>query len=440
MRPPFSLGLLVSLLLPGLASAQATRAQASGEDAAGASLRALVKAVRDSAPELSAIEHRIAALRHAEAQSDVWADPVVSFEYSNMPIDAPYPGEHPMSGLQFKLQQTFPWPGKNPARRATAEARTAALTHELAERRNSLIGMVKRAYFALALSRQLAEVTRAHRELVERYLPLVQARYEVGASDQADLLRLRLLRDQLVDDHLELEREADERVALINATALRPAEASIVTPAVTSVAAPAGDAATLIAAAREGRPRLAQLAAAAHAERRAAQQMDAERRPDVTAFVGYRVRTAVEGGDQGVDFFSVGVALPLPWFWNDARFGEKAAQHRAQERALSASRDAAILEIRAKVEAALLRLSRARDRGRRYREELLPGAKDTLDAVLAAYQVGRADFTALFQTEQQLLAYERTIRMAEAEAAFAAVDLETELGAADARRAAHRER
>ena len=58
----------------------------------------------------------------------------------------------------------------------------------------------------------------------------------------------------------------------------------------------------------------------------------------------------------------------------------------------------------------------------------MPRAHRTLDATFAAYQVDRADFASLFQSELQLLDFERTIRRAEARAALARVEVEALTG------------
>ncbi len=58
----------------------------------------------------------------------------------------------------------------------------------------------------------------------------------------------------------------------------------------------------------------------------------------------------------------------------------------------------------------------------------MPRAHKTLDATLAAYQVDRANFASLYQAELQLLAFERTIRRAEAAAALARVEVEALVG------------
>ena len=71
---------------------------------------------------------------------------------------------------------------------------------------------------------------------------------------------------------------------------------------------------------------------------------------------------------------------------------------------------------------------RAVSEAKTYRKELMPLAKQALDATFAAYQVDRADFASLFQAELELLDFERTIRRAEAQASLLRVEAESLIG------------
>jgi cobalt-zinc-cadmium efflux system outer membrane protein len=389
------------LLLASRSATAAAPALASPDDVA--------RAVLEANPELAAIQERISALEHAVPQAGVWTDPRASVDYSNVPFSAPYPGGHPMAGVQFGLQQTFPFPGKTGARTAVAESRVATGRDELAERRVQLAGMVRDLYHQLALTRQLRVVTERHIALVSELAAAVRARYETGGAPQHDLLQLYVLRDRLTDDLDDFTRRDREISAALLATAHLPPDTPIATPEVTPLPSAPPSLAELVARAKDERPLLRQLADQAKTASLAAGRAEVEKRPDVTLSLGYRYRRQ-SGADPGDDFFSAGVSIPLPWFWNDRRWGELAQEERAKERSFESDRAARLDDIRGRLDAALARWRRADEKARIYERELFPEQQRTLESALASYRVGRAEFETLYRAELELLDFEPSAR------------------------------
>jgi outer membrane protein TolC len=391
------------------------------------SARALARQAISKNPSIAAVEARAAALREQVRRAGVWSDPTVAIEYSNIPIDAWVLGEHPMSGLQLKLKQTFPFPGKTRLRREVARQEVKEEEHRLAERKVQLAAMVGRAYHSLALTRQLRAVTARHIRLLKKLIDAVRIKYEVGKVGQHELLRLTVLRDKLEDDLESFDRDDRVLSASLNAALHRPAERKVATPRRTVAPEPPRSVAALVRRAQAQRPRLALLAQQTATARARARQAGREKYPDITAWAGYRVRIGA-GTDAGTDFFALGLSVPLTFFQNEGRWGTVQRAAKARARAAEAERQAELDRIRAGLEAALARGRRAAREARAYRDKLLPAAQRTLDATLSAYSVDRADFASLHQAELQLLDFERTLRRAETTAALAAVEIDALTG------------
>ncbi|MCB9557991.1 MAG: TolC family protein [Deltaproteobacteria bacterium] len=376
-------------------------------------------------PSLAGIKAKRDALKHRLRRASSWHDPQLAIEYSNMPIDSWRPGDHPMSGLQLKLQQTFLFPGKTAARRQQAEGQLAEAQISLAEATLQLRVAVKRAYYQLTLVRQLRKVTEQHVKLVEQFVSIVQAKYTVGAKGQQDLLRLTLLLEKLKDDLEDFDRDDLALRAKINAALDREPPLAIETPAqLAALAAPREPRALTRSLGDRPAVRLHRQRALTHAamSRRAARAGY----PDLTAWLGYRIRSRA-GTDRGTDFISLGIALPLPIFYA-RRFGSEVQAQRLLASKAQHQRRALIAQIRANVAAEVAAWRRAQRAAKRYRTVLMPLAHRALDATLAGFQVGRVDFASLFQAELELLAFERTIRRAEIRTHRARVEIEAQLG------------
>ena len=397
-------------------------AAADGED--------LVRLALQANPTLESARQRIDALQNRSVQANVRPEPTVGVEYSNMPVTAPVPGNHPMSGLQLKLQQTFLFPGTVPRRVVAAEARVRIEQASYEEARVALAAAVRRSFWRLALTRQLRAVTEEHVAQVDQLIEVVRASYEVGEAGQHDLLNLQLLRDRLTDDLQDFERLDRELVAAITAAVHADGPQVVETPPQTAVPMPPTSLDDLVQLAIAGSPALARLDATEAAELAAADSARREAWPDMTLWAGYRVRAPVDGVDDGDNQASIGFSVPLPTSAT-RRWGGLENEHQALARAARSDTEAALAELRADLDAAVARWERAVGKATTYREQLLPDARTTLDATLSAFRVGRADYTSLFQAEVQLLDLQRAARVAEAEAALAEVDVTMLLGTAE---------
>jgi outer membrane protein, heavy metal efflux system len=400
-----------------------------GGAAASAELENLVTQALAAHPSVEAAQLRVDALEHRAVRALAWPEPVLGLEYGAMPLTAPYPGVHPMSGVQLRLQQSFPAPGTVGQRGAAAEARIPVAEASLAGVQVELAAAVRRTWWQLALTRKLRSVTVEHVALVEQLLDTVRASYEVGRAGQHDLLGLQVLAGRLTDDLGEFDRRERELLASLTAALAQDGELTINSPADLRGLSPLPDVAALVPVASSDNPSLRGLAAAADAERAAAATARREAWPDLTLWVGYRLRAAVDGVDEGVDQVSVGVSVPLPTA-TKKRWRRAEEEHEALARAADAEGSAHSDRIRADLEIALARWERAMERTEVYETSLIPAAQASLDAAQSAYRVGQTGFATLYQAEIQLLDLQRTVCVAAVDAHLAEVEVARLLGVA----------
>ena len=382
-------------------------------------------------PSIASIRHRLTALEHRVHRAGAWFDPKVAVEYSNMPVDSWIPGNHPMSGIQLTLQQTFMYPGKTERRQAEAKGYVRQTTESLAEAKVQLRAAVMRAYYQLARVRNLRRVTKRHVKLVKRFADVVRAKYVVGKAGQHDMIRLQLLADKLADDVRDFDRDDRASLAAINATLHRSSDTPVETPhRLALVGAPDGLTA-LSKTIEKSRPSVRLQREIAKTHRAVARRAEQDGYPDFTAWIGYRVRVASDT-DRGTDFVGFGLSLPIPMF-SRRRFNSEASAHRAMADQAEATRVAMVDTIRGALVGAASGWRRAAEKVEIYRKKLMPGAQRALEATFAAYQVDRADFASLYQAQVQLLEFERAIIGAETDIHLHKVDVEALVGARQTR-------
>lgn len=359
-------------------------------------------------PGLEALDAQISALEARTRGSRTWMDPMVSVEYSNFPWDTWAMGDTPMTGVQVKLQQTFPFPGKNDRREEASAAEVAVKRLEKEELAVQLAGMVEQRYLDLALVRQLEKLTVEHVRVVDELADRVRLRYEVGKGDQKDVLTLEVLGERLRDELEDFRRQDAELTAAINGALHRDVRTPIATPDAYSPPSPAEELDQLLEQAKANRPSLAIDHQQAVALRLDADRIEWERKPDITLWLGYRFR-AEAGMDDGTDLLSIGASMPLPF---DYAGSTEARKESLLERAsaVELAREGKVDEIASALENALATWKRAVSKERTYREVLVPRATRTLDAALLAYETDRADFFSVYRAELDLIQFERAIR------------------------------
>lgn len=370
----------------------------------------LVAQALQANPELKSIDLQVQALRHKAEAVQMWMDPVFMVEYGNFPWDTWSMGDSPMTGVQFKLQQTFTLAGKNSRREATVHAETKAVGWSLEEKRNQLAGLIKRTYWNLALVRQLRVITPKHIVLVGQLLESIRAKYQVGKVGQHELMRLDVLQGKLKDDLGEFDRKERELSAALNAAMHRPPDRYIATVDRVHSSEQSLGLNEWINLAKNKRPALKIVRTTARAKRLAADAAGYERWPDITLWAGYRIRSQA-GKDAGGDQMSLGIAVPLPLDYTGHSEAQKAML--LSEASAMDEREVSLLdEINFGLESALAAWERGAQKAAAYSDSLIPKARQTLESTLSAYQTDRADFASLYQAELQLLDFERALLVA----------------------------
>ncbi len=378
-------------------------------------------------PEVSMLIHQIEALEAQETAAVIWQDPVVGFEYSNIPWEHPSLGEHPMSGIQLRIQQTFPFPGKNDRRQAVAEAQSDLKRLELEELRNQLAVKVKQFYWNLVLVQRLRKISMRHIATVERLLEAVEAKYASGSANQQDILKLQVLKEKLIDEIQDFRQHERELKATINSTLHRRMDAPIETEEDIPLLKCGAALDQLVPLAERERVLLKVWKKKAEVDRLSADKELYEKRPDLTLWTAYRIREEV-GMDEGEDFFSVGLSVPIPI---DYKGGYDAKRRARLADALASEEKYRLLldEVSSEMEKSLSKWERSCDKVETYNSQLIPGAEATLEAALSAWQVGRTEFSSLYQAELQLLDFEKAVLTARAQTVLMSLEVERLAGA-----------
>ena len=372
----------------------------------GQALKDLVTEALETNPGVDALARQVEALETAVVSAGIWPDLMMGLDISNQPVLAPLAVQHPMSGIQLQVQQTFKPPGWSKAQRAVAQARTVPSTYAVDAMRLDLAKQVEVAWYQLIQTRMLQAVTVIHLERTVEILDAVRIRYEVGQAGQHMTLRLELLRDRLEDELGEFVRMDRELSASLNRALSRNGEAHITTPQMLDANHERADLETWLEQAMANNPTLAKLDAMAETEYLSANLARIDSIPDITVRGGYRIRWVETATDPGMNLISLGVTAPLPI--GSIRKGKQQVQiHELNADTYVAQHHAMVDLLVAQLTGIHARLERAQTKAATYQDVLIPSAQAALETTLNDFMVGKADFSSLYEAEVDLLNLER---------------------------------
>ncbi len=354
-------------------------------------------------PSLKAALEQIAVAETKIAQVTSLNDPVLSIALSNYPYDEFTTNVSPMTGNEFRLAQMFPFPGKLDAKGEIAAKQSRWFAAAYQDSRLQVRQQVKDAWFRLLFQRRAIELTNNNMKIIDDFIKLTEARYEVGKGLQQNVLKAHLQRSKQLDMLLSLQQNEAATLAELNSLAGyetdRPLEIDgeleeVETTYVLS---------ELQQQAEQDRPMFAAFAALIEQYKSQRQLAELDYKPDFTVWAGYRWRDDALG-DGGTDFLSAGISFNLPI--RKARRSAAVAEADSSLRLAYQKRN----EFRNKVNLAIHRsLSQLEQTGQLvnlYQGGIIPQANQTFQATLSAYQVDKVDFLDLLDSVMSLYRYE----------------------------------
>lgn len=361
-------------------------------------LSTLVKEAEANNPAIRAAEQRLEAARAMIPQAHTLPDPMVNLGYEEMN------GRETMYGVS----QEIPFPGKLRLRGEVATREAEQMAAEYESIRLEVIAQLKEAYYELHLVHKATGILQKNRQLLTDFADTAQARYQVGQSAQADVLRAQAEVSRLLAQLAELRQGQQSLAAGINRILNRPATDPLGVPEEITAVAPARSLSELAALAGTSAPRLRTRAKAVERGQAAVELARREYLPDFEI-----AAQGLRNPPMGEDGYRVMLNVTVPLFY--------ASKQRYGVREAIAGREAAsedLQDLRQELTAQVIDHMAQIERSRRIIELLgnaiIPQARATLDSARASYTVGKVDFLTLLSSlltlqESELDLYEQIV-------------------------------
>lgn len=324
------------------------------------------------------------------------------------------------------VEQAIPLSGQNRSRERIASAEAWETLEEARRRELDVLAKARATYFALQKEQALVELNRLDEVALKDFLESSRSKFGAGGEGQAEVLAAESDVDRIIEQQHDLTLAESEAETQLNVLMSRDPFAAIGKAVDMPVQAEHIDFSTpeLRAALLANRPEIGMaLADLARAE---AQRELAGREwiPD-PALTVQAERYNYAG--QAISELDVGVSMNLPWLnGKKYRAGEREAASNvdAAEQALDAARIEGLGLLRDQLE----RIETLAHHVELYERQLIPKAKQALEASRISYGSGGATFQDVVMSERTLWGLESTAREHFADYQMALADLEAIIG------------
>lgn len=368
-----------------------------------------VKTAVSGNPGLAEMQARFRAMSEIPSQMGTLPDPVVSFGAMNFPTDSFDRDQEPMTQLQVGISQAFPFPGKLNLREEAAEFDAQAAFYTADEMRLMLIANVQQKWWQIFYLDRAIDTIRSNQVLLKQFIDVAKTKYETGKGLQQDVLLAQLEQSKLIDKNIQIQALRSNQAILLNTMMNLRANAEVSLPRTVNKSLP-----TIL-----NEHRLYQLAAIHRPIIKQREQtvaasesrLDLAKRneyPDFNVAVNYGNRSGnnpMPMSGSRSDFVSVMVGIKVPLYLG--RKQSKAIRQKSSE--LEKNHYAVLDEkgrVSAEISTAVTDYRRAGQQMSLFGSGIVPQARQTVQSMLAGYQVSKVDFLNLVRSQIILLNYE----------------------------------
>ena len=371
-------------------------------------LSVLIEEAEKNDPAILAAADAVRAAAEMPAQAAALPDPHFTVQQFSVGSPRPFAGytNSDFAYIGFGASQELPYPGKRYLRGAVA-ARETDIRRQSAEmaRRDELEKLTE-AYYRLAYFQQVLSIHHRHDALVQQIAGAAEIRYRAGQGNQQDILRAQLEHSRVLRDLSMEEQRAGEAQAELKRILGRPQDSSDVVSeplAITPLVLPAEQ---LLARAREENPDVRERAEMVRKGQAEVDLARREFRPDFG--LSYMWQRTDPEHFRAYYMFTFDVNFPR----------KKPRQAALAEADINVERarreqEARTLASLAETKKQIVSVQASDEQARIYRDGLIPQARATYEAGMAAYEAGREDFLTLLSSAMDVLnldlEYQRTL-------------------------------
>jgi|GEM_PF-6279701 len=295
------------------------------------------------------------------------------------------------------LSQKFPGPGKRSLRKKSAELGSKRIDETIRETERDLITKTKQAYHDLLFAYKTLEINREQVALAEHLLSMANLKGSTGEAGPQDALRARMELISLSNVIIISEQKINLSAARINTLLGRPLETPLfflVPPVWPKWDWPNFSLESLHNQAILSQPGIKTKALEIEQGKQAVHLAQKEFTPDFTVEGSY---WEVQGSSNR---WMASLQINLPWA-NKTKYEAMVREAREHQREEHARYEWVINETALKIKTLLVQIETEKQQVKRDEKDLLPIAREVLDAALLEYQANKGEMASVLEAQKR---------------------------------------
>jgi cobalt-zinc-cadmium efflux system outer membrane protein len=358
-------------------------------------------------PDLKAAEQRFKAFEAQVPQVGSLPNPMFQTTVSNVSAKSWTLGKAPMSGVEFMLSQTFPFPGKLGLIKSMTKSMAQKSRKEYESASNFVISELKQNYYQLYSIEKSIEITWENKLLLKDFSAIAQTKYSVGEGLMQDVLKAQVEVSKMTDELISMEAMRRTTRAKINILLNRNPEDSLGKPQKLSFKKVDYSEQELQNLAVDNNPELKGMELMVNASNAEYKLARREYWPDFNLSLSWMRMKNVPSMNPNAerDFVSAsaGVELPL-YFWSKQK--KKVQEKSFALKSFGQQYEGMKNNLKFNVSEMFYSLEKYKSERELYQTAILPQAQQSLESARSGYQVGKVDFLTLLDNQMTFYNYQ----------------------------------
>ncbi|MGB8658379.1 MAG: TolC family protein [Candidatus Zixiibacteriota bacterium] len=395
----WGLGLVIGICMVGLLS-QPSRAHELVLDSL------IAQALRAN-PDLKAAESRYKAFEAQVPQAGSLPNPMFQATISNVSAKSWTLGKTLMSGHEYMLSQTIPFPGKLGFAQKASRGMAQQSEQEYQSTKSFVLSELKQNYYQLYQLQKSIWITQENKQLLEDFAKIAATRYSVGEGLQQDVLKAQVEVSKMIDELISMEEMRRTTQAKINVLLARDPQDSLGETEELTLQSLSLSEEELQNLAIQNNPGLKGMEFEINAAESEYKMARREYWPDFALSLSYlRMRNDASmepGAERNFVSASAGIEIPL-YFWSKQKkkVEEKGFDLRSSRQKYEGMKN----DLKFSVSELFYSLNKYRQQVELYQTAILPQARQSLESARVAYQVDKVDFMTLLDNQMTLYNYQ----------------------------------
>src|SRR6266478_1808148 len=334
---------------------------------------------------------------------------------------------------KLMVEQAVPLSGKNRLRGEAAEAEAMVALADLHRRELDVVARGRTLFYRLGNAYEQLKINQNNAELLERFVEISRAKYEVGSKSQSDVLIGETDLAKLHEARADILRQISDAESQLNVVMNRPAQSPLPRPEEMRLIRLGVELAPLQSLALTNRPELMM----ARKKIEAAEAKLAAARREWIPDPSLRVEASrYNDASQAASEVMAGVSINLPWF-NRRKYKAAIEEANQMKAAAEYELESAQKETLGLVRDALQKVETFHHHVELFRDRIVPLARQNITATRLSYETDKTGFLNLIDAQRTVQEVEAMYWNHLTDYLSALAELESVVGA-EPRRAAER--